>query len=353
MRHLLRRLADTRPLLVVPSTLDELPELGGVFALLAGGRIREEGASAAALAPPLTAWGRGLLDGDAVTEREPPPAPLLAGPAPGIQWVLPGLLAGMSRPGLVRDLAEDLAALRRMGLSTVVTLEEQAHNAQALRDAGFFQIHFPIEDMRAPRREEALRLAERICQLLEQGIGVVVHCKGGQGRTGTILGLCLMLRGHSYHQAVELLRQLQPRYIETEEQLAFLERIELERRPGQLRATTAFGLQDGDLSREKIDAHPFGVIGLDRAGRVISYNRYEELLARRSRDEVLGKNFFREVAPCTQVKRFHGRFLDGVARRSLDTSFRFIFPFKDSVRTVFIAMFYRHDDDTVWVLVRG
>jgi photoactive yellow protein len=207
--------------------------------------------------------------------------------------------------------------------------------------------------MRAPRREEALRLAERICQLLEQGIGVVVHCKGGQGRTGTILGLCLMLRGHSYHQAVELLRQLQPRYIETEEQLAFLERIELERRPGQLRATTAFGLQDGDLSREKIDAHPFGVIGLDRAGRVISYNRYEELLARRSRDEVLGKNFFREVAPCTQVKRFHGRFLDGVARRSLDTSFRFIFPFKDSVRTVFIAMFYRHDDDTVWVLVRG
>lgn len=351
--RLLRAIGQTRPVLFVPSCLDEVRGLPEELLLLAGGCIRERTTCEAFLAGPATPWGQRLVETGGcagLIDERPPPAGLLAGDAPGIQWILPGLLAGMSRPGLVRDLETDLASLRRLGIHTVVTLEEKHENAEALARAGFQAIHFPIRDMHAPDAAEALRMGERLCALMAEGKGVVLHCKGGQGRTGTMLAVCLMLRGHRARQAIELLRQLHPRYVETQEQLDFL--AGLDPRP-PLRATTGFGLDRAEPTDDTIDRYPFGVVRLDEAGRVLQYNLYEERLARRSRNEVIGKNFFQEVAPCTQVKRFYGRFLDGVARRSLDASFHFIFPFAHGERRVHIAMFHRADDDSFWVLVRG
>jgi photoactive yellow protein len=86
---------------------------------------------------------------------------------------------------------------------------------------------------------------------------------------------------------------------------------------------------------------------------VLAYNLYEEGLARRHRREVVGKNFFTDVAPCTRVRRFYGRFLDGVARRSLRATFGFVFAFAHGERAVEVTLFYREETETVWVLVRG
>lgn len=108
-----------------------------------------------------------------------------------------------------------------------------------------------------------------------------------------------------------------------------------------------------ELDPSTLDEQPFGIIGLDPVGRVLEYSLYEQRLARMRREDVLGKNFFLEVAPCTRVKAFYGRFLDGVARRSLRARFGFVFPFPHGERAVEIAMVYRREDDTVWVLVRG
>ncbi len=106
------------------------------------------------------------------------------------------------------------------------------------------------------------------------------------------------------------------------------------------------------LDPEAIDACPFGVILLDRQGRILQYNSYEERLANLRRDDVLGKSFFFEVAPCTRVRAFYGRFLDGVARGSLNATFGFVFPFSTGTRRVEITLFSQ-DGDSVWVLVRG
>ena len=62
-------------------------------------------------------------------------------------------------------------------------------------------------------------------------------------------------------------------------------------------------LPDADL-----DALPFGVICVDRTGRILRYNLAESRLARLDRRQVLGRNFFRTVAPCTQTPAFEGRF---------------------------------------------
>lgn len=107
------------------------------------------------------------------------------------------------------------------------------------------------------------------------------------------------------------------------------------------------------MSEEELDQQPFGIIKLDRRGRILSYNLYEEELAQLSRTEVLGKNFFFEVAPCTRVREFYGRFVEGVEREALRAEFGFVFPFAYGERRVGISMFYRKESDAVWVLVRG
>jgi photoactive yellow protein len=83
-----------------------------------------------------------------------------------------------------------------------------------------------------------------------------------------------------------------------------------------------------DYDRESFDDLPFGVVEVDSDGDVLTYNRWEEDLAGRTRSHTLGRNFFREVAPCTGVAEFEGRFREMVAggvpaRERLDFLFRF------------------------------
>lgn len=62
------------------------------------------------------------------------------------------------------------------------------------------------------------------------------------------------------------------------------------------------------MTRQEVDELPYGFVVLDAEGTILLYNRYEARLARLSADRVVGRNFFREVAPCTRVEAFHGRF---------------------------------------------
>jgi photoactive yellow protein len=66
------------------------------------------------------------------------------------------------------------------------------------------------------------------------------------------------------------------------------------------------------------DTLPVGLVVLDQTGKVVVYNKQEELLAGRSRINVLGRDFFREIAPCMDVKELGGAFRDGVLGGKLD-----------------------------------
>lgn len=94
----------------------------------------------------------------------------------------------------------------------------------------------------------------------------------------------------------------------------------------------------GSMDAKELDLLPFGVIRLDENGRVIEYNAYEEKLANRASDEVIGKSFFDEVAPCTRVREFEGRFRNSVAEDDLKEVFDFDFQFPDGPRSVRIRM---------------
>ncbi len=82
-----------------------------------------------------------------------------------------------------------------------------------------------------------------------------------------------------------------------------------------------------DLSESELDALPFGVIVLSVDGMVQAYNRAESELAGRHPDEVIGRNFFTEVAPCTAVQAFQGAFQLFCAGDGEPKTFRFTFRF--------------------------
>ncbi len=108
-----------------------------------------------------------------------------------------------------------------------------------------------------------------------------------------------------------------------------------------------------DLTREELDALPYGVITLDRDGRVLRYSRGEAELAQRQAASTIGLQFFTDVAPCTNVAAFRGRF-DAFAREwdSGSESFDFVFAFRWGLQPVSITFQRRSGRADINVLVR-
>jgi len=106
------------------------------------------------------------------------------------------------------------------------------------------------------------------------------------------------------------------------------------------------------LTTNELDELPCGAIQLDPSGKILKFNEYESNLAQLGKDSVIGKNFFKEVAPCTDVQEFYGRFKEGVLNKELNTKFRYHFAFKQNPRNVLVNLFYSNMTNTVWVFVR-
>ncbi|GAC1310645.1 MAG: EAL domain-containing protein [Vulcanimicrobiaceae bacterium] len=81
-----------------------------------------------------------------------------------------------------------------------------------------------------------------------------------------------------------------------------------------------------DLTSDELDRYPAGIVTLDRTGKILRYNRAESALSRLDPLDVIGRNFFRDVAPCTAVRECEGRF-EAFARGSDSAVERFEWPF--------------------------
>lgn len=93
-----------------------------------------------------------------------------------------------------------------------------------------------------------------------------------------------------------------------------------------------------DMPLDRLDELPFGAIVVDPDGTIREYNEYETRLSHFARTAVIGKNFFRDVAPCTAVLAFEGR-LRTFLRTSDQVSekFDYFFPFHHGGVTVEIT----------------
>lgn len=105
------------------------------------------------------------------------------------------------------------------------------------------------------------------------------------------------------------------------------------------------------LSDEEIDALAFGMIELDARGVVRRYNATEALITGRRAEDVVGKSFFQQVAPCARRPEFLGRFEEGVKRGELDVVFEYVFDYKMNPTRVRVRMKKGRLPDCYWVLV--
>jgi photoactive yellow protein len=118
-----------------------------------------------------------------------------------------------------------------------------------------------------------------------------------------------------------------------------------------------FGSRDLDLqlpnmSQENLDNLSFGAVELDRNGKILRYNKAEGNITGRDPKATLGKNFFREVAPCTNSPEFYGKFEDGVKRGSLNTLFEYTFDHEMRPTKVKVQMKKDPQKETYWIFVK-
>ena len=150
-----------------------------------------------------------------------------AGAPLGFVWLEPGRLAGTPLPGAVNDMDNDLAALKRVGISHLITLTERDLPQDALKRHGLANLHLPTRDHEAPSLGQIQMLLKRMETLMAQGEVLAVHCLAGRGRTGTVLAAWWIREGLTAQEALRRVRLLDAHYVQSAEQEAFLQRYDV------------------------------------------------------------------------------------------------------------------------------
>lgn len=118
-----------------------------------------------------------------------------------------------------------------------------------------------------------------------------------------------------------------------------------------------FGRDDFDnvlskLTAKEVDQLAFGAVQLDAKGTILQYNAAEASITGRDAKAVIGRNFFRDVAPCTGTPAFKGVFDAGVREGNLNTMFEYVFDYNMSPTKVKIHMKKAISDGTFWIFVK-
>lgn len=132
-----------------------------------------------------------------------------------------------------RDLRLDLEALKAWRPDVVVTLMEREEFAllgvpdlgTEIEKAGLRWLHLPIPDTKAPDavfHDLWQRHGPEVREILCRGGRVLLHCRGGLGRTGTVAALLCVEFGEQPEDALRAVRSARRGAIETAAQEAYV-----------------------------------------------------------------------------------------------------------------------------------
>ena len=124
-----------------------------------------------------------------------------------------------------RDLTADMDIIVEWGASVVVSLIEDSEFdllqvpdlGPAVERSGMTWYHLPIRDIMAPGDAFERRWGEKgeeIKGSLSAGERVLLHCRGGLGRAGTVAARILVEFGYAPDVAIEAVRRARPGAIE-------------------------------------------------------------------------------------------------------------------------------------------
>ena len=106
-----------------------------------------------------------------------------------------------------------------------------------------------------------------------------------------------------------------------------------------------------NLSKEEADRLDYGVVKVSDEGKIEIYNKYEADMAGVAPSMAMGKNFFTEIAPCTNNRLVFGKFKKGVESGSLDHQLAYTFTYKMKPTNVDIHML--RDGGSNWIFVKA
>ena len=151
----------------------------------------------------------------------------------------PGMWAGSVRGRWERDLAADMRVLEEEHETDVLVSLMEDHEYRGYRIPELLEqesignieiLRFAIEDMGVPREAESERFqtfVQDVVRRLEEDQNVVVHCRGGLGRTGTLAACVLVALGrHAADEAIAAVREARKGTIQTREQEDFVRLFE-------------------------------------------------------------------------------------------------------------------------------
>ena len=105
------------------------------------------------------------------------------------------------------------------------------------------------------------------------------------------------------------------------------------------------------IPRKGRDRMQFGIIELDLRGTIMAYNMGEAKVSGRNAADMIGKNFFSDIAPCTKTPEFYGRFKAGVEKGNFSARFDYLFNHEMNPVAVRVSMMMSTIDDENRVLL--
>ena len=131
--------------------------------------------------------------------------------APSSYWAAPGRLLAGPYPMPSAATLDTLRRLADVGVTVVFDLTEEGEYGLPLYAdhlEGIRAVRRSIQDFSCPSVEEMREILDLVDAELDAGEVVYVHCYGGRGRTGTVVGSWLVRHGQSGEEALATIARL-------------------------------------------------------------------------------------------------------------------------------------------------
>ncbi|MEM7511659.1 MAG: photoactive yellow protein [Bacteroidota bacterium] len=102
-------------------------------------------------------------------------------------------------------------------------------------------------------------------------------------------------------------------------------------------------------SPQEFDEMDFGVVQMDLQGTIKAYNKYESELAHITQSEAIGKNFFTQIAPCTNNFMVATKFID--AKENRDEVLDYMFTYRIKPTKVRLRLIIHPEEANQYLLV--